>query len=234
MRLKSSIYPEHFGLTADLPSVRKMPGRVPLPTWRGWSSSHKAIGRAFFETTLERDLLILLSADPNIVKFKVQPHALAYWSDEARPTKRSYVPDVVALDVSGQIVVLDAKATIYASHEKWLSKERAIRRAYEKDHGASFVVMTERQIRQQPRLSNCQIMLTHRVPADLTGLTVVRGVIDQEVGGEVDIAAVSRAASSYGVEQARAFSVVMQMALAGELKLDHSAPLSLATKVAYA
>ena len=203
-------------------------------SWRGFYPSTKALGRAFFESTLERDLQTLLCANPAIEAYAVQPHDLTYyWLDQGAfwPTKSSYVPDVVTIDRAGRVVVIDAKASFFAHQPRWRLREAAIRRAYEEDHGVAFVVLTEREIRQQPRLRNCEALLSHRAPPDDPHAELMATTALEAAGGGATISEISRALASNSVSDRRAFSAVMRLALAGRAKFDLSQPISLATVI---
>lgn len=183
----------------------------------------------FFESTLERDMQTLLSADPEIVRFAVQPHRLTYWCDEpgAWPVKRQYVPDVIAQGRSGACVIFEAKSQAFATKAPWTVREPFIRRAYRDDHGLEMVVLTENEIRSQPRLSNCQILLQHRpFVADHETLMILRRALETTCL-PATIGVVVSAAADRGAETAKAYSVVLQMIMSGELVFDHAQPLSL-------
>ena len=233
MRERSSIYPAHFGLAPGAKPLRQR-GRGPSSTWDGYVGSQKTNGRsAPFESFLERDLQTHLNADPDIVEYAVQPHRLVYWApdQDGQPLKRSYTPDAVALTGAGDIVVLDAKAKVFASGEKWRRVEPHIREAYETDHGACFFVLTEDDIRAEPRLTNCQIMLRHRPPGnDSEGELIVRELV-HEATGPASIGSITDAAAARGIDEDRTFSALMRMALTGEVRFDHSKSLSPCTAI---
>ncbi|WP_288843085.1 TnsA endonuclease N-terminal domain-containing protein [uncultured Deefgea sp.] len=72
--------------------VRKIPKNYRNVT--GVAAHQKSEGKAMFESTLERDLLILLEFDPSITTFEVQPLTLE-WTDANNKVRR-YTPDVLA------------------------------------------------------------------------------------------------------------------------------------------
>lgn len=225
MRSRSTILPADLGLGREALPVRKMPGRVARTSWRGFSASHKIESDAmrFFESTLERDLHTLLSADPDVARFAVQPHRLTYWAEEpgAWPVKRSYVPDVLAQLKSGACVIYEAKSVAFAEAEPWRSREPFIRKAYRDDHGLELVVLTEHDIRIQPRLANCQMMLQHRpFAADPATLLLLRRVLET-ADLPTAIGTIIDRAIERGAEAAAAFSVIMQMIMSGELIFRH-------------
>ena len=187
----------------------------------------------FFESTLERDLHTLLSADPDIVRFAVQPHRLTFWCEEpgSWPVKRQYVPDVVAQTRSGARIIFEAKSQTFSTKAPWTLREPFIRKAYREDHGLEMVVLGEPEIRSQPRLSNCRILLQHRpFVVDHETLLTLRRVLKgaylpSSIGRVLD------AAVGQGADAARAYSVILQMIMSGELSFDHVQMLSLECEV---
>lgn len=235
MRSRSTISPADLGFGRDAQPVRKMPGRTYRTSWRGFSASHKIESEAmrFFESTLERDMHTLLSADPEIVRFAVQPHRLTYWAEEpgAWPIKRQYVPDVVAQMKSGVCVIFEAKSITFAGSNPWRSREPFIRKAYQEDHDIDLVVLTENEIRSQPRLANCQVMLQHRPFAlDHETALIVRQVVE-DFPSSSTIGAIQAAAAERGADRGRTYSVIMQMIMSGELKFKHDRPLALDSEI---
>lgn len=71
--------------------IRKIPKNYRNVT--GIAAHSKATGQAMFESTLERDFLMLLEFDTNVHSFEVQPIKLE-WLNEL-DKKRSYTPDVL-------------------------------------------------------------------------------------------------------------------------------------------
>lgn len=235
MRSHSTILPADLGLGREATPVRKMPGRTARTSWRAFSASHKIESEAmrFFESTLERDMHTLLSADPEIVRFAVQPHRLTYWCDEpgSWPVKRQYVPDVIAQTKSRRCLIFEAKSQTFSTKAPWSLREPFIRKAYREDHGLEMVVLTESQIRSQPRLSNCQILLQHRpFVADHETMLVLRRVLET-TRLPSSIGAVLEAAAGQGVDAPQGYSVILQMIMSGELSFDHSKALSLDCQV---
>lgn len=72
--------------------IRKIPKNYSNVT--GIAAHSKAEGQAMFESTLERDFLMLLEFDNNVERFEVQPIRLEWENDLGK--FRSYTPDVLA------------------------------------------------------------------------------------------------------------------------------------------
>lgn len=228
VRTKSSIYPTHFGLGLGAKPSRRWPRRRRSASWDGFCGSEKTQGPAPFESLLERDFQTHLNADPTIKEYAVQPHRLIYWAPDetGQMLKRSYTPDVAARTQADRVLVFEVKAKVFAEEPRWRRLEPCIRDAYESDHGVSFIVLTEDEIRAQPRLMNCEVMLRHRKPGDdHLGELIVRHLV-HACSAELTIATILEAASKREIDERRAFSALMRMALSGEIRLDLSRPLS--------
>lgn len=72
--------------------IRKIPKNYSNVT--GIAAHSKAEGQAMFESTLERDFLMLLEFDKKVDSFEVQPIKLEWINELDKP--RSYTPDVLA------------------------------------------------------------------------------------------------------------------------------------------
>lgn len=186
------------------------------------------------ETTLERDTHTVLSADPEVLYFGVQPHWLTYvdFDDQGQAVRKRYAPDIIAQLRNGRRVVIEVKSTTFAKSEPWLSRQEAIRAAYA-EHDLDFVVLTEMEIRNQPRLENCRIMLSHRsFGHDARHLIAIRSSLGT-VSSPSTIATIIEAAQVRGGDKSLSFSALMQMILTGEITADLSRPLGDDTPVSW-
>lgn len=186
------------------------------------------------ESTLERDAHTILSADPQVLYFGVQPHWLTFvdFDDRGQAVWQRYAPDIIAQLRNGRRVVIEVKSTTFATSEPWLSRQEAIRAAYA-EHDLDFVVLTEMEIRNQPRLENCRIMLSHRsFGRDARHLIAVRSSLGT-VSSPSTIATIIEAAQVRGGDKSLSFSALMQMILTGEITADLSRPLGDDTPVSW-
>jgi len=198
----------------------------------GDGGDHKAVGLSPFRSLLERDLRTLLSANPEIQRYAIEPHTLEYFIPTEGGTfeKHSYVPDVVLQYRAGHIAVIDAKAQFFITTKNWRNCEPHITAAYNIDHNVPFVVLDESIIRLQPRLSNCEIMKRHRyVVEDVAALMRTRDVIAciPLPATIAEVAGAARINSPEGSD--RVYTAIMNLSLAGEIDLDLSKPFSKAT-----
>jgi hypothetical protein len=234
MRKISKTTPANLGLFAGAGPVRKVDRRNYNRAVDGDGGDHKALGLSPFRSLLERDLRTLLSANSEIECYAIEPHTLEYFipNPDGSQEKHTYVPDIVLRYRSKQIAVLDAKARFFTTTKNWLKCEPHITAAYNIDHNVPFVVLSEDTIRIQPRLSNCEIMKRHRyIVEDLAALMRARDVI-ADIGLPTTIAKVADAArinSPSGCN--RIYTAIMNLALAGEVDLDLSKLISIATEV---
>ena len=186
-----------------------------------------------FESLLERDCQTVLSADFRIKAFAVQSHQLQYWVPEASKAQTSciYTPDICALLQDNRPVVIEVKHSSFLRRESWTRREPHIRRAYAEDHGVAFLILTEREIRVQPRLSNFQIMLRHRHPMDdVEAEIAARDALSQLAVGSC-IGDICEASLLRGNHLRRTYSAILRLALRGEMTLDMNKPLSLSTTI---
>jgi hypothetical protein len=78
--------------------IRKIPKNYRNVT--GIAAHSKAEGKAMFESTLERDFLMLLEFDKSVDSFEVQPIKLEWMNELDKP--RSYTPDVLVYYSKGK------------------------------------------------------------------------------------------------------------------------------------
>lgn len=234
MRPISKTTPADLGLSPGSGPVQKVKRRNYHRAVDGDGGDHKAVGLSPFRSLLERDLRTLLSANPEIHSYAIEPHTLEYFipSESGGHEKHTYVPDVVLRYRVGRIAVLDAKALFFTTTKAWLKCEPHITAAYNIDHNVPFVVLSEGIIRLQPRLSNCEIMKRHRyIVEDVAALMRTREII-ASIPLPTTIAEVAAAARINSPEGSnRVYTAIMNLALAGEIDLDLSTPFSMATKL---
>ncbi|SFM13640.1 hypothetical protein SAMN03159423_5573 [Bradyrhizobium sp. NFR13] len=233
VRKISETTPADLGLSAGSGPVREVQRRNYYRAVDGDGSDHKAVGLSPFRSLLERDLRTLLSANPAIQCYAIEPHRLEYFiPTESGHARHTYVPDIVLRYRDGRVAVLDAKALFFTAAKAWQKCEPHITAAYHIDHNVPFVVLSEGVIRLQPRLSNCEIMKRHRyIVEDVAALMRTRDVI-AHVRLPTTIAKVTEAARMNSPEGCnRIYTAVMNLALSGEIDLDLSKSFSLATEI---
>lgn len=178
-----------------------------------------------FESTLESIALVLLSADYRIRHFACQPHTMEYWAtdDQGALNKRSYTPDFVAVTRDGRLIVIDVKAKRFATDQKWLEREPAVRAAYKRDYGADLIIWSEEALYAEPRLSNARTLYRHRFAEHGCNLGVFVTCILSELGGKSTVGELcDEFCIEHNQDASDAFGAIMRLALDGVITLDPS------------
>ncbi len=138
----------------------------------GWQSrptrvlaSLIASGIVVCESALERDAYLHLEFDPKVRTYRVQPYTIEY---DTHPKLKTF-PDAEVIGSDGRWTIIQIK--MKATYEKHLSKphfrnEGSLFRSL----GWNYRVLTEREIRIEPRLKNLKLMHRYRdldMPAPL-------------------------------------------------------------------
>jgi hypothetical protein len=210
------------------------PGAVPTRTWKPgkvwvardgiFPKSPKCLNTyAPFESTLEALAHLHLSVDSRIRHYVCQPVPLHFWMPGADggQNKREYTPDFVALTRDGRLLVIDAKATRFATDEKWTSREPYLRAAYRTDHDAELIVWTEQELEAEPRLSNARTIYRHRyAPADGSCEFALYRDLGEDEGGTSSIGRLCDTVSSrLRCDGSDVFGAIMRLALEGLVTL---------------
>lgn len=132
---------------------RSLTGRIAL----------EGAGAVTFESSLERDWLVVLDFDPTVTEIREQPFTLSY---RVGPARRKYTPDVLATfspkGAPSTTVVYEVKPRADLRRDWHAIKERfraAIRHC--KAEGWTFRIVTEREIRT-PFLENARFLRRYR------------------------------------------------------------------------
>jgi len=129
---------------------------------RGKFPSRKNGRMVHHEGLLELDAIYLFETSPEIIRYREQPTPIHY-PDGAK--LRRYTPDFELLLVTGESVTIEVKPTRFLEEEKIRHKFNRIEE-YTRRSTIPFVILTEKIIRQEPRLSNlrCVYHGAARVP----------------------------------------------------------------------
>ncbi|NOT65666.1 MAG: transposase [Methylotenera sp.] len=117
---------------------------------RGKFPSRKNGRMVDHEGLLERDAIILFEASHLVKRYREQPTSICYPDGGGL---RRYTPDFELVLGTGEVVIIEVKHTGSLAHENVRHKLNSIEKHYQ-ELGANFLVMTEKVIRQEPRLSN--------------------------------------------------------------------------------
>jgi len=112
-----------------------------------------------FESTLERDLIVLMQFDPTVRSIEEQPLTVAWVDEDGR--RRRYTPDfLIRADAATRLIEVKPAAILEQQADELRPKFEAATR-YATERGWHFEVWTEREIRT-PRLANAKFLLGYR------------------------------------------------------------------------
>jgi hypothetical protein len=231
--LPASLSDADLGLCPGTRPLGKHTRRGLTSSYSGIFASTKCLGLPRFESLLERDFHTLLCCDFRVSRYAIQSHQLTYFTpnNSGTYTERLYTPDFVVRLATGKRLIIEVKAEAFTVTDYWRSREPYIRDAYFRDFALDYIVVTERRIRIQPRLSNLKIMLRyggrHNDPAAVLAVSEAFTLL-QPVSRIGDVCDIVRLGAN---KLSRAYSAVMCLALRGRITLDLDQPLSLASAI---
>ncbi|WP_415884731.1 TnsA endonuclease N-terminal domain-containing protein [Neptuniibacter sp. QD37_6] len=131
--------------------MRKIAKHSPVrPTRMFWSEKNQTL--FFMESKLEREFALRCEFDPEVISYHCQPKPLEYkLPGETR--KRRYTPDTIMRHSVFGVVVIEVKFKEDAEKPAIKSKHEHLKRLYAKK-GASFIVLTEEEIRDEDLTKN--------------------------------------------------------------------------------
>ena len=208
--------------------VRKIPKNYRFLT--GVSSGSKGIGKSSFESPLERDLLILLEFDPDVLEYEVQPTRIPRMDFKGKP--RFFTPDVrivyrpeAASSWRGKTLIVEVKCLqdLKDGKNNILNKMRA-GISWCRKHGAIFKVFTETHIRT-PLLQNARFLLPYRrnIPENKEMRCLLDGLC---LSGGSSANVLIETVSSDKEERLRFLSILWHLVSTGHVWADLSRPLT--------
>ena len=151
----------------------------------------------WWESQIERDYLYLLEIDPDVVSYEEQPLKIRYYLD-GEP--HLYTPDfrVIRRDKRQIVEVKDKKAAVREEYVELFRRAAPICQ----EQGYEFVVVTDLDIRIQPKLDNIKLIykyakaavtslhqiLLYSLFADMASLTleeIIGGFASKGISGSV-------------------------------------------------
>ncbi len=129
-------------------------------------TTHRVVGRfpslkcrkvIHWESQLERDMARLLEFDPAVLTYAEQPEPLLYKEDGK---VRKHTPDFL-VETNGGPIIIEVKPYDQAISEPWRSRLLRFEAEYQKQ-GIRYLVMTDQEIRREPRLSNVITLLRYQ------------------------------------------------------------------------
>jgi hypothetical protein len=152
-----------------LAMTHKYPRLVPSAPARVIGTSRRSLtGRVTrggesiqFESSLERDFLVLLDFDPVVIGVREQPVRIDYLDPDGRP--RHYTPDFLVEYDNGDVVLYEIK---YRSNlrEEWARLKPKFRAAirYARANDMRFSILTDQEIRGTGLLANAKFLRPYR------------------------------------------------------------------------
>lgn len=182
-----------------------------------------------FESTLERDLLIILDFDPLVVDVLEQPFRITYQGTDGR--ERSYTPDYLVEYDGGERVIYEVKYRANLK-EEWVRLKPKFQAAirYAKHNGMRFSIITDVEIRRTPYLGNAKFLRTYRDRAPDLAIEeqLVRTLA---VLGETTPETLLIAAYWTLENRMKAISSLWRLVAIGRVHADLQCPLSMSTSI---
>lgn len=185
----------------------------------------EAGGTAGFESSLERDLLLILDFDPRVVRLVEQPFSITHVQDAA---VRRYTPDVLAeFDRERTPTVVYEVKPLQTLNDEWAILRPRFKAAVAhcRLRDWQFKIVTERHIRT-PYLENAKFLRRYRgMPPQLLRQAQLR--YTASALGPTSPEALLAAAYWPKDERAMAIPALWQMVAKGDFEIDLSKPLSM-------
>lgn len=191
-----------------------------------------------FESSLERDLLLLVHWDYDVSWYQSQPLTIKYTDDNGKA--RTYTPDLLVhyktIEVLGQPRMERKPLLCEVKYREDLIKQRdqlkpkfKAARAYAKANGYEFRVLTEREIRTE-YLKNVQFLWSYRFayfdPIHYEKLMAVLTEL-----GETDPYTLLQACYSSKTQRGEALWTLWCLIARRLIKCDLNRPLSMQTRI---
>lgn len=200
----------------------------------GWVSCRD--GRSVpFESSLERDLIIVLDFNLNTESIHAQPFTIDYVNDEGR--NRFYTPDFLAiknrLDNSADALVYEVKyrEDLRENWRKYKSRFKAARR-YCRCEGMSFCLVTEREIRT-PLVQTATFLRRYRTyqADEATEIELIRGmkVFDKLEGCTPN--SLLQASYAYQPNRAKAIAHLWRLMDSRRILFEEDVPLTMNSNI---
>jgi hypothetical protein len=213
--------------------IRKIPLNRRSVT--GLVNSKKNNRMVMSESTLERDLLILMEFDLNVESFEEQPLTIEY--RDINQKQRLYTPDIlvryrkdIAPAMHWRPILCEVKyrTDLFANWEELKPKFKA-GREYARQQGWQFHILTEKEIRT-PYLENAKFLLRYR-NTEIDWNDADR--LLKTIGARTDASPqeLLEACSTERMEQARLLTCVWQLISRGFIGADIEMPLTMISPI---
>lgn len=188
-----------------------------------------------FESSLERDFLLLLDFDPDVEWFEEQPVKITYHDESGR--RRTYTPDVLVRYRTDRLQIRNTKPLLcevkYRDdlRQHWVAYRPKFRAAqcYARQRGWRFRLVTERHIRT-PYLDNVKFLRPYRtVPVnDLYRTRLLNTLAHLE---ETDPASLLAAVCNDRWQQVQLLPLLWQLVATRQVSTDLYQPLTMHSRL---
>lgn len=236
---------DHVPLVKVAKSQKRQEIPVSFPTRKAAQKSIRA------RSTLMRDALIHFETNPDVVRMSAYPIKLEYevsdWHGVV--TSASHIPMVGVWSKWKQASFFDIIPLAIQDERRWIEHQTStLKGVYWEQYRATYAVLDESSLHIQPRMTNLATIRYHAYRYDDEAVTAVRRALSwlplqttiQMISDETalpgrahvfheDDGTVAQFRPLHEVK--RAFSAVMWLAVAGEVKVDISKPISFGSTV---
>ena len=244
-KLPSVINPVTFGLDPG----GHVPVDEPKPNVRSQTRiklfTNKA-ARGFLHVTGKAHHVgaVHLLTDPLNLVIADRPHRLDYhvFTSKGRVVTKGHVPAFAVSRADGSVFVIDFDTRANLASPGWVRRKAELKRAYLEDHGILYNAVDDVVLRVEPLYSNVtRLHFWARQPPDREADIAVRIAIG-ELGLPTTVGAVrsrvhlplTDADAACRGQFDRVLPTIGEMAVAGEIGLVHSVPLSDLTPIVHA
>lgn len=124
---------------------------------RGKFPSRKNGRMVHHEGLLELDAIYLLEASPQVVGYREQPKTIAYPDGDC---VRKYTADLEVTLASGELIWIEVKPATFLQKAEVLHKLACVS-SHLKRCGQAFVILTDEELRREPRQANVRTICHH-------------------------------------------------------------------------
>jgi hypothetical protein len=214
-----------------------MPARIVPKNYRNltglvYNSRTRALSA--FESTLERDYLVLLDFDPAVNHYEEQPLTIKYRDSAGRC--RRYTPDVFvsyhrvrgATSVPSALCEIKYRDDLRQHWAEYKPKFRAAHR-YTREHGWCFRLVTEREIRT-PFLENAKFLRQYQDFAvdETRQRQLLQALVEQRA---TDLAGLLSAITDDRWQRAQLLPVLWQLIAQRKVGVDLEQPLKMGSRL---
>ena len=175
----------------------------------------------WWESQLERDFLYLLEIDPDVISYEAQPLKMEYFMEGKI---HRYTPDVRVIRTDRKQIV-EVKDEAKSKKEEYVQLFRRVGPICQKE-GYEFIVVTDREIRIQPRLDNVKMIYKYAK----TPVTTKHQILLYAIFGERETLTLEEVIKGFASKGERA-ATVYALIFGGILSVDLSRPLNIGSEV---